>query len=154
MRGMDHAARAPRTAALLGSVLLCSVFLTGCPGDSGVQSPFTGCAAGRELRDLTAESSSATEFSEVRSTYQLLSRSRPPAELSEEWITVTNFMWDATTTLQGLDDPGDQEVFEATWEPLAAELEDSGSVVGRSAQAIISYTDENCTATAPPTYGD
>ena len=151
---MNHPRRAPRSVALVGSALLCTVVLTGCPGNSGAQSPITGCAAAREMRDLTATSASEVGISEVRSTYQLVSRSQPPSELTEQWRTIDNFMWDAYTTLQELDDPADQAAVAAAWAPLAAELEDTGSDVGRSTQAIISYADESCSETSLPTYGD
>ncbi|WP_066465725.1 hypothetical protein [Sanguibacter suarezii] len=151
---MDHTRGAPRTAVLIGSALLCSVVLTGCPGDSGAQSPITGCAAAREMRDLTSTSTSDVGISEVRSTYQLVSRSQPPSGLSAQWKTTDAFMWDAYSTLQDLDDSADQDVFEATWEPLAAELEDSDSDVGRAVREIVSYADENCSEASLPTYGD
>ena len=154
MRGMDQPRRAPRTAGLVGLALLCSVALTGCPGDSGAQSAITSCAAAREMRDLTTMSTSDVGISEVRSTYQLVSRSQPPSELSAEWKATNAFMWDAYTAMQDLDDSADQVVFEAAWEPLAAELEDPGSDVGRSVQEIVDYADENCSEASLPTYGD
>ena len=151
---MNHARRAPRTVALVGSALLCTVVLTGCQGNSGAQSSITGCAAAREIRDLTATPTSQVGISEVRSTYQLVSGSRPPSELTTQWRTTDAFMWDAYTTLQELDDTADQAAVQAAWAPLSAELEDTDSDVGRSAQAISTYADESCSETSLPTYGD
>ena len=152
MRGMDLTRRGPRPAALVGSGLLCAVLLAGCAGGSAVQRPAVVCPAGRELRDLTSVTGSTATIADVNEVDLLMRQSRAPSELSSDWKTTAAFMQDANTQLQALADPADEAAFEVVWTPLSTELESTDSDLGRSVQAIVTYTDEHCSATALPTY--
>lgn len=150
---MDLTWRGPCAAAFVGSGLLCAVLLAGCAGGSAVQRPAVVCPAGRELRDLTSVTGSTATIADVNEVYLLMRQSRAPSDLSSDWKTTTDFMKDANTQLQALEDPADQAAFEVVWTPLSTEMDDTDSDVGRSVQAIVTYTDEHCSATAAPTYG-
>lgn len=118
-----------------------------------MQRPGIVCPAGRELRDLDSVTGSTATIADVNEVYLLMRQSRAPEDLSSDWKVATDFMKDANTKLQALDDPADQAAFEVVWKPLSAEMDDPDSDVGRSVQTILTYTDEHCSATAAPTYG-